>query len=253
MPDLPDCHTEESHERRIGGDPQSGTAQTGYTRRGPGLVARPALPIRCSTECIGQGGGERSRGLESRRTRSWWRSNLTEVQRHRLSGLRETCLTVGVRESEISRIHPIGRSIRPRRDPALRMKGGSGLDSNESADTTDGEHLRCDERLPHRSGRRLTSCRSTQCFKRHTPLLSFSMYSPGKPFPRIEQVLMGHKAVTAWAGHRRISTGTSRGAGEGRLSARVVRGAGASLSIRVMPEGVEVLRRRRACPSSRPH
>ena len=127
------------------------------------------------------GQGERSRCLESQRAGSWWRSDLTEVLRHRLLGFRETCLTVGVREREIGRIHAIGRSIRPWRDPTLTIKRRSDLVSNEFADTTDGEHFRCDERLSHQSGRRLTSCLSNQCFKRHTPPLSCCIYQPNKP------------------------------------------------------------------------
>ena len=81
----------------------------------------------------------------------------------------------------------------------------------------------------------------------------FSIYPPDKPFPRVEQVLMDHKAFTARAGHRRNSTCTGRGACEGRLFTQVVSGAGLPPSIRVMPREAKVLRRRRTCPSSRAH
>jgi hypothetical protein len=158
---------------------------------------------------------EKSRGLECRRVGSWRRSNLPEELLHCIRELLETLQTVGVSEREIGRIHAMCRSIRPRRDPALTIRGRFGLVSNESADTTSGEHCRCHERLSHRSGRRLTSFRSEQSFNSHTPPFSFCIYPPNKPFPRIEQVLMGHKAVTAWVGH----------------FTRVVSGAGPSPSI----------------------
>ena len=70
----------------------------------------------------------------------------------------------------------MGRSIRPRRDPALTIKEVSGLVSNESADTTDEEHFRSDDRLSHRSGRRLTSGLSDQCSRSHMLPLSLSIY-----------------------------------------------------------------------------
>jgi hypothetical protein len=40
-------------------------------------------------------------------------------------------------EREIGRIYAMCRSIRPRHDPVLKIRGGSGLVSNESAGTTD--------------------------------------------------------------------------------------------------------------------
>src|SRR5512141_2038588 len=83
-----------------------------------------------------------------------------------------------MREREIGRIQAMCRLIRSRPDPALTIGEGAGLVSNESADTTNGEHFRCDEHLPHWSGCRLTSCLSGQSFKSHTPPSSlFSIYA----------------------------------------------------------------------------
>ena len=96
-----------------------------------------------------------SRYPKSRRAGSWRRSDLTEVLTHCTHELRETCRTVGVREREIGRIRAMCLSIRPLRDPALTSRGRTGLVSNESADTTDGEQRRCDQQLSHRSRRRL--------------------------------------------------------------------------------------------------
>ena len=56
-------------------------------------------------------------------------------------------------EREIDRIHAMCRSIRSRRDPALTTRESSGLASNMSADTTDGEQFPGDERLSHWSSR----------------------------------------------------------------------------------------------------
>ena len=53
--------------------------------------------------------------------------------------LRETPRTVGVSEKAIGRIHAMCLSIRPLRNPAFTIEGRSGLVSNESADTTDGQ------------------------------------------------------------------------------------------------------------------
>ena len=193
MSNLPDGHTEESRKRRIAGDQPSLAAQTGCTRRSPRLVARPPSPGPVFD------GMRRSRRRcpESRRAGSWRRSDLPEVLPHRFLGLRETCRTVGVRKRELGRIHTIGRAIRPLRDPALTIRGRSGLVSNTLTDTTDGEQGRGAVRFPHQSGRRLTSGLSTQCFKSHTPPLSCCMYPPDKPVPRIEQGLRGHQAATA--------------------------------------------------------
>ena len=80
---------------------------------------------------------------------------------------------LGVSEGGIVWIRAMCLSIRPRRDPALTIRGRYGLDSNESADTTDGEQRRYDERLSHRSGRRLTSGLSKQFYKSQAPPLSF--------------------------------------------------------------------------------
>ena len=95
-----------------------------------------------------------------------------------LRDLCEMLRTVGVSEKEIGRIRAMCLSIRPRRDPALTIRGRYGLDSHESADTTDGEQRRYDERLSHRSGRRLTSGLSKQFYKSHTPPFSCSIYLP---------------------------------------------------------------------------
>ena len=102
------------------------------------------------------------------------RCELPEVLPHCFLGLRETILTVRVREREVVRIHPMCLPIRPLRDPALMIGGRFGLVSNESAHTTDGEQCRCDERLSYRNGRRFTCCLNDQCCKRHPPPLSFT-------------------------------------------------------------------------------
>ncbi len=130
----------------------------------------------------GRGKGRRS--PESRRTGSWRHSDVPEVPPRRFLGLRETFQTVGVREREIGRIHAMCRSIRPRRDPALTIRGRSGLVSNESADTTNGEQHRCDERLSHQSGRGLPSCRSGQIPKSHARHLLHSPVSHPLVIPR---------------------------------------------------------------------
>ena len=98
----------------------------------------------------------------------------------------ETIRTVGVLERESGRIHAIYPSIRTQRDPALTIRGRSGLASGQSADTTDGEHRRCDECFPHQSGLRPTSCLSAQFLKSHMPLLSFSMYLRDREQQRID-------------------------------------------------------------------
>jgi len=72
-------------------------------------------------------------------------------------GLHETLRTGGVREREFVRIHAMGLAIRLRRDPELTPRGQPSIVSNEVAATTDGEQRRCDECLPPRSGRRVTS------------------------------------------------------------------------------------------------
>jgi hypothetical protein len=79
-----------------------------------------------------------------------------------------------VSERAIGRIHAICLSIRPLRDPVLTIRGRSSLVSNVSADTTDGEQRRCDERLFHRNGWRLTSCLSELFFTSHTRPPSFT-------------------------------------------------------------------------------
>src|SRR5688572_1487808 len=139
----------------------------GYAISGPG---------RTPDGMCRSGRREKSRGLECRRAGSWWRSDLTEVPPRRIINLRETFLTVGVREREIGRIHAMCLSIRPRRDPSRTISGRSGLVSNAFADTTDGKYFRCDEHLPHRRGKRFTSCLSDHLFKSHTPPPSFSIY-----------------------------------------------------------------------------
>ena len=67
--------------------------------------------------------------------------------------LSETRRTVSMSKKAIGRMHTMYLSIRPLRNPALLIKGRSGLISKESADTTDVEQ----RRLAPRSGRRLMS------------------------------------------------------------------------------------------------
>ena len=112
----------------------------------------------------------------------YWReaAAFPEIPPHCAHDLCETLRTVGVREGGIVQIRAMCLSIRPRRDPALTIRGRYGLVSNEIADTTDGEQRRCDERLSHRSGRRLTSCLSKQFYKSHTPPFSCSIYPPDR-------------------------------------------------------------------------
>jgi hypothetical protein len=106
---------------------------------------------------------------------------------HRLLGFRETLRTVGVRKREIGRIHAMCRSIRPLCDPVLTIKRKSNLVWNESSDTTGGEHFRCGECPPRRSGKRLASS-----------LTSFvCIYLADKSFTRIKQAIIGHRTVTA--------------------------------------------------------
>ena len=95
---------------------------------------------------------------------------------HSTQDLCEICRTGGVRESDLGWIHAMGRSIRPWRDRALTIRERFSHVSNEPADTIEGEYFRCDARLSHRSGRRLTSCLSDHVPKSHTPPLSCSMY-----------------------------------------------------------------------------
>lgn len=75
------------------------------------------------------------------------------------------------------------------------------------------------------------------------------------PLSRIQQVLHDHKAATASAAHDRGATCTGEGVCEGRRSTQVgsVEWAGPSPSICVMSLTNNVLMRRRAFPSSRPH
>ena len=116
----------------------------------------------------------RNRCPKSRRAGPWRCCDLPEVLPHCFLGLRETFLAVRVREREVVRIQAMCLSIRPLRDPALTIRGRFSPVSNKSADTTDGEQCRCDERFSYRIGRRLTSSLSDRCYKRHTPLLSFT-------------------------------------------------------------------------------
>lgn len=88
---------------------------------------------------------------------SWRRSDLSEVLPRRPMDLRETGWTVGVREREIGRIHAMGFVVCPLRDPELTTRAKSRIISNESADATDGEQRRGDERLSHQYGKRRTS------------------------------------------------------------------------------------------------
>jgi hypothetical protein len=88
-----------------------------------------------------------------------------------LYDLCETRRTVGVSEKAIGRMHAMYFSICPLRNPALLIKGRSGLVSKESADTTDGEQCR----LAPRSRRRLMRYVSEHGFNSHSsPPSSFS-------------------------------------------------------------------------------
>jgi len=109
-----------------------------------------------------------------RRTGSWRRSDLPAVPPQCIHELRETCRAVGVCVWEIGQLHAMGLSIRPRRDPVLTIRGRYGLVSNLSADTTDREQCRCDDRLSHESGRRLISGLSDQSSSSHTAPPSFT-------------------------------------------------------------------------------
>ena len=87
-------------------------------------------------------------------------------------GLHETLRTGGVRARELGRIHAMGLSVRPLRDPELTTGRKSCIVSNDSAGTTDGEQRWWNERLPPRSGMRFTSGPHHGFFNRHkTPSL----------------------------------------------------------------------------------
>jgi hypothetical protein len=71
-----------------------------------------------------------------------WLSSFRLAAPQSIHDLREALWTVGVSEREIGRIYAMCLSIRPLRDPVRTITGYSGLLSNESTDTTDGEQRR---------------------------------------------------------------------------------------------------------------
>ena len=102
-----------------------------------------------------------------------------------------------MREKRIGGIHAMCLSIGPWRDPALTIRGRSGVVSNETANTTDREQCRCDERLAHRSGRLLTSGLSEQFNKSHAlPLFSEiddAYVIKVQPFVELGNLLVPHE------------------------------------------------------------
>lgn len=215
------------------------------------LVARPALPVRCATGYVGEGGGK---GVDVWKASEQDHGGVLTSRKYccTVSCLRETFLTVGVSEKDIGRIQAMCFSIRPRRDPALMIRVRSGLLSRLSPQTQQTgaasvrwTFLSSERKVPHELS-------GPTDF--HEPCAtSFIFHLPTRQvLPEDRQVLMDHKAATAQAGHCRNSTYAGRRTCEERLFTRVVSGAGLPPSIGVMPLGVNVLRRRRIFPSSRP-
>lgn len=133
---------------------------------------RSPLSVPCPTELVEQGRGESmlwELGARSRR-----RCDLPAVLPLCIHELRETPRTEGVRKTGIGHLHAMGLSIRPRRDPALTIRGRSGLVPNLTAETTDMEQGRSDDRFSHGSVRRLTSGLSDLSFTSHTAPPSFT-------------------------------------------------------------------------------
>lgn len=84
---------------------------------------------------------------------------------HAIHNLCKTVWTVGMSENAIGRHRAMGLSVRPSCNPTLMIKGMSGLVSNESAHTADGEQ----RRLSSRSGRCFMNNLSKHGFISHAP------------------------------------------------------------------------------------
>jgi len=134
-----------------------------------GPLSRSSARRDASVRAVG-----RSRCPEGRRAGPWRGSDLSAVRPQCFHELRETRRTVGVRERKIGQLHAMGLSIRPLRNPVLTISVRLGLVSNLSAEATDREQRRCDTRLCHGRGRRLTSGLSDQSVTSHTAPPSFT-------------------------------------------------------------------------------
>lgn len=84
---------------------------------------------------------------------------------HSIHNLCKTVWTVGMSKNAIGRHRAMRLSVRPSCNPTLMIKGMSGLVSNESAHTADGEQ----RRLSSRSGRCFMNNLSEHGFISHSP------------------------------------------------------------------------------------
>jgi hypothetical protein len=123
---------------------------------------------------------------------------------HRLG---ETPRTVGVSKIAIGRIDAMCFLICPLRDPARTIKGSSGLVSNESAETTDGEQWP----LFRRSERGFMSYLNEQCFNSHTLPPSFIVWSATYSYEVRHRTLprQSHDGSPVGYGHVRGGEGAS--------------------------------------------
>jgi hypothetical protein len=101
---------------------------------------------------------------------------------HSIHNLCKTVWTVCMSENTIGRHCPMCFSIRSPCNPTLMIKGMSGLVSNESAHTTDGEQ----RRLSFRSGRGLMNYLSEHGFTSHSspPSINLHQARPRTPTRR---------------------------------------------------------------------